>query len=260
MFISGFYGIKFKSNRLVDMMMQCFIYTVVFYSLSCIILPEQWGIRVFILNIFGASTLWFFYCYIVIYIFADPINEFLNGLSFKKYTFIVLLLLYFSVGLWIMKSSALNMFSLFEFYVIARYTRLHLYKRINNYALWLVIPSILLFLLPVYIGWQFNCISSLQPYVNKYYNPFIIPLCITLIITADRYAFYNKYINTLASTSLACYIIHANYNFPNIVKPLYNFEEYSILRILLVSIGVYLFCFCIEKIRLKIKDSILNSK
>ena len=121
MFISGFYGIKFKYNRLIDMFIQCVLYTIVLYSLSCLIRPGLWNTRIFILNIFGPSTLWFFYCYVVIYIFADPINDYLNGLSFKKFTAIVLLLLYFSIGLWLMKSSALNVFSLFEFYIIARY-------------------------------------------------------------------------------------------------------------------------------------------
>lgn len=252
MFISGFYGMKFKKNRLIDMMIQCFIYTTVFYLITCIIKPELWGTRVFVLNLFGPSTQWFFYSYVVIYLFSDSINVYLKGLSFKQFTLIVILLLYFSIGLWIMKSSALNVFSLFELYVIARYTRLHLYGRINRYAVWLVLPTILLYLLPAYIGWQFNCIDKIQPYVNKYYNPFLIILCVPLIITADKYAFYNRYINSFASTTLACYLIHESFYFPYFVKPYFYFEEYSIIRIILVSIGIYLFCFVIEKLRCSI--------
>lgn len=252
MFISGFYGIKFKYNRLINMFIQCVLYTIVLYSLSCLIRPGLWNTRIFILNIFGPSTLWFFYCYVVIYIFADPINDYLNGLSFKKFTAIILLLLYFSVGLWFMKSSALNIFSLFEFYIIARYTKLHLYTRISQYAVWTVIPSIVLFLLPVFIGWHFNCIDKIQPYVNKYYNPFILPICITLIISADKHAFYNKYVNKFASTALACYLIHESSYFSYFIKPFFHFEEYSILRILFTSIGIYLFCYIIDKIRITI--------
>lgn len=65
MFISGFYGIRFKHNRLIDMLIQCFIYTIIFYSLSCLIASELWSSRIFTLNLFGPSTLWFFlllYC------------------------------------------------------------------------------------------------------------------------------------------------------------------------------------------------------
>lgn len=260
MFISGFYGMKFKKNKLIDMMIQCFIYTTVFYLIACIIKPELWGTRVFVLNLFGPSTQWFFYCYVVIYLFSDIINDFLKGLSFKQFTLIVLLLLYFSIGLWIMKSSALNVFSLFELYVIARYTRLHLYERINRYAVWLVLPTILLYLLPAFIGWHFNCIDKIQPYVNKYYNPFLIILCVPLIITADKYTFYNKYINSLASTALACLFIHANSYFPSFANPLFHFEEYSVIRIVLVSIGIYLFCYAIEKLRISTQNLIFKRK
>lgn len=260
MFISGFYGMKFKKNRLIDMMIQCFIYTTVFYVMACCIKPELWGTRVFVLNLFAPSTQWFFYSYVVIYLFSDTINDFLNGLSFKRFTLIVILLLYFSIGLWIMKSSALNMFSLLELYVIARYTRLHLYKRINRYAVWFVLPTIILYLLPAYIGWQFNCIDKIQPYVNKYYNPFLVILCIPLIITADKYAFYNRYINSLASTALACLFIHANFYFPSFANPFFHFGEYSIVRIVLVSIGIYLFCYVIEKLRISIQNQIFIRK
>lgn len=232
MFISGFYGIKFKYNRLIDMFIQCILYTILLYSLSCLIKPELWNTRIFVLNLFGPSTLWFFYCYIVIYIFADPINDYLNSLSFKKFTAIVLLLLYFSVGLWIMRSSALNVFSLLEFYILARYTRLHLYTRISKYAVWMIIPSIALFLLPAFIGWHFNCIDKIQPYVNEYYNPFILLICISLIITAHKYSFYNKYINSLASSALACYMIHESSYFPYFTKPFFHFENYSVPKIL----------------------------
>lgn len=256
MFISGFYGMKFKYNRLIDMLIQCFIYTTVFYTLSCTIKPELWNTKIFIINLFGPSTLWFFYSYIVIYIFSDTINCFLDSLSFKQLTAIVLLLLYFSLGLWIMKSSALNVFSLFEFYIIARYTKLHLYKRISRFSVWMIIPSILLFLLPVLIGWYFNCIGKIQPYINKYYNPFILLICIPLIVSANKFAFYNKYINKLASTALACYLIHESFYFPYFFKSFFHFEEYSILRILSVTTGIYLLCFIIDRIRITITNKI----
>lgn len=157
-----------------------------------------------------------------------------------------------------MKSSALNIFSLFEFYIIARYSKIHLYEKISKYAVWMIIPSILLFLLPVFIGWQFNYIDKLQPYVNKYYNPFILPICISLIISADKYAFYNKYINSLASTALACYLIHESSYFPYFSNSLFGFEQYSVTRILLVSISIYLFCFIVDKIRNVITNNMIK--
>lgn len=261
MFISGFYGIKFKSNRLVDILIQCFLYTVIFYSICSWVEPSLWSYRVFTLNLFGPSTLWFIYCYLVIYLFSNPINEFLNNLSFPKFTIIIVLFLYFSIGLWIMKSSSLNLFTLLELYVIARYTRLHLYEKLHKYTIWMIIPSIIIFLLPAIIGWHFNCIDKLQPYVNKYYNPFILPICISLIITAHKYSFYNKYINSLASSALACYIIHESSYFPYFVKPFFQFENYSIPRIVIVALGIYIFCYTVDKIRVSIQHKLLpNTK
>ena len=151
-----------------------------------------------------------------------------------------------------MKSSALNIFSLFEFYIIARYTKLHLYTRISQYAVWTVIPSIVLFLLPVFIGWHFNCIDKIQPYVNKYYNPFILPICITLIISADKHAFYNKYVNKLASTALACYLIHESSYFSYFIKPFFHFEEYFYFKNITHFNWDIFICYIIDKIRITI--------
>lgn len=256
MFISGFYGIKFKFSRLVDIFIQCFLYTVVFYSICSWIEPALWNYRIFVLNLFGPSTLWFIYCYIIIYLFSYPINEFLNNLSFQKFSIIVILFLYFNIGLWILKSSSLNLFTLLGLYVIARYTRLHLYGKLHKYTIWMIIPSIIIYLLPAYIGWHFNCIDKIQPYINKYYNPFILPICISLIITAHKYTFHNKYINSLASSALACYVIHESSYFPYFVKPFFKFEHYSIPRIVIVTLCIYLFCYVIDKIRTSLQHKI----
>ena len=64
MFISGYYGVRFKWNRLKDILIQAVLYTIVFYSIACLFLPI-FQFRVFVLQVFGVSGIWFVNCYIL---------------------------------------------------------------------------------------------------------------------------------------------------------------------------------------------------
>ena len=50
-FISGYYGVKFRWDRLKDILSQCVLYTLVFYLISCIFLP-LFQIRILLLQVF----------------------------------------------------------------------------------------------------------------------------------------------------------------------------------------------------------------
>lgn len=43
MFISGYYGIHFKKNRLIDIILQCFVYIFLFYMVAHIFYPNGIG-------------------------------------------------------------------------------------------------------------------------------------------------------------------------------------------------------------------------
>lgn len=163
MFISGYYGVRFKWNRLKDILIQAVLYTIVFYSIACLFLPI-FQFRVFVLQVFGVSGIWFVNCYIVLYILSDGINAVLDKLNFKAFSFVVLILLYIAVGKWIGKEGGCNLFTMIEYYIIARYVRKYVgsYKRIVK---WMMIPSVVLFVLPICYGYSCGYYSAIYPYV-----------------------------------------------------------------------------------------------
>lgn len=92
-FISGYYGVKFRWDRLKDILSQCVLYTLVFYLISCIFLP-LFQIRILLLQVFGLSGMWFVYCYVILYILSDGINAVLEKFEFKTFTIIVFIIIY----------------------------------------------------------------------------------------------------------------------------------------------------------------------
>jgi len=259
MFISGYYGIHFKKNRLIDIILQCFVYIFLFYMVAHIFYPNGiGGGKLLILSDFCISGQWFMHAYITIYLFSDSINATLDKLSIRSFSALILVMMYISVGLWVYKESALNMFTLLEIYAVARYVRRFLSDMWKARMVYLVFPSLLLFLLPVFYGWYAGNYSAIMPYVNKYYNPFILIFAICLVVSAERFYFYNKCINYLASSVLACYLIHTSFYFPPLVTSFFHFEKYNLGWILLLSLMIVVGCSLVDKLRLYIQNKFIN--
>ena len=259
MFISGYYGIRFKRNRLIDLIIQCFVYIFLFYLVVYTISPNAIGnSRTLILSIFFMSGQWFMHAYIVIYLFSDGINTMLDKLNFRMYTFLILIILYISVGLWIYNESALNMFTLLEIYVVGRYIKKFLPDKWKARMVYFILPSLFLFLLPVFYGWHLGNYSSIIPYVNKYYNPFILLFVICLVVSAEHFYFHNKCINYLASSILACYLIHTSFYFPALVTPYFHFEKYNLGWIIFLSLIIVVGCSLVDKLRLYVQNKFIK--
>lgn len=256
MFISGYYGIRFKWNRLKDILIQAVLYTIAFYSIACLFIPI-FQFRVFVLQVFGVSGIWFVNCYIALYILSDGINAVLEKLDFKVFSFVVLILLYIAIGKWIGKEGGCNLFTMVEYYVVARYIR-RFTDNYKTYAKWLIIPSLVFFVLPICYGYRSGHYSAIYPYVFSYYNPLLIIVAMSLVMAADAFKTHNKTINYVASSVLAVYMLHENCYTPEIVNPFFHFDKFSVLNAVLVILVVFAVAVCIDKIRIKICSSLMK--
>ena len=173
---------------------------------------------------------------------------------------IVLLLLYITTGLWIAKAGGTNILIMLEYYVVARYVYKYMSDKWKRRMLWLTIPVLIAFLLPVFVGCFTNHVAGIQPYVNKYYNPFLLLLAMTLVVSADMIKTHSKPINYVASSMLAVYMIHESAYLPTLVKPLFGFEEYNFMRICGVIIMIILVTVAVDKMRLLITNKIFNKE
>lgn len=256
MFISGYYGIKFKWNRLIDILTQGVLYTIVFYSIACLFLPI-FQFRMFILQVFGVSGIWFVNCYIVLYVLSDGINAVLEKLDFKVFSFVVFILLYIAIGKWIGKEGGCNLFTMIEYYIIARYVRKYTdsHKRIIK---WMMMPSVVLFVLPICYGYCCGHYTAIYPYVFSYYNPLLILVAMSMVIVADDVKTYNKMVNYVASSVLAVYMLHENCYVPEIVNPLFHFDNFSALNAVFVISLIFALSVCIDKFRIKVCSSLMK--
>ena len=165
---------------------------------------------------------------------------------------IVLLLLYITTGLWIAKAGGTNILIMLEYYTIARYVHKYMGEKWKGRMAWFTFPALILFLTPVFVGFFTNHVAGIQPYVNKYFNPFLLLLSMTLVVSADMIKTYSKPVNYIASSMLAVYMIHESVYLPTLVKPLFGFEEYNFMRICGVIIMIILTAVATDKIRLLI--------
>lgn len=257
MFISGYYGMKCKMNRVMDMLIQCLLYYGVFWFIAKLLLRmDVGGVRVAVLSLFGVSNLWFMYGYMVIYLLSDGINQTIDKLNFRQYAILVSFLMYVSIGLWIIKASALNMFILLEIYIVARFIKKYMNDKWKNRMAWFILPSAIIFLLPVFYGWNQGSVSSVMPYVNKYYNPFILLFAMTLVVSADKCNMSlipvpcRKTINWFASSVLATYLITSSSYFSPYGYELFHPEEFNVVWILFVASSIVLVCCLIDKLRI----------
>lgn len=257
-FISGYYGVKFRWDRLKDILSQCVLYTLVFYLISCIFLP-LFQIRILLLQVFGLSGMWFVYCYVILYILSDGINAVLEKFDFKSFTIIVFIIIYISIGKWIGKENGCNLFTMLEYYIIARYAK-RFADRYKKYIKWTIVPSIIFFVIPICYGYCSGHYSLIRPYIFCYYNPMLILIAMSLVIAADDYKTRNRMINYVANSVLAVYMLHENCYTPKLFNPLLHFENFNSLNALLVVFTIFTIAICIDKIRIEIITLLIKKK
>jgi len=97
--ISGFYGIKYKKERLILLISQTFFYSVVFMGLSVLLGWHTYTPRTdfFALIPIITKKYWFVTCYVVLYIISPWLNVWGDSLEkgqYKKFLVIGFLIIY----------------------------------------------------------------------------------------------------------------------------------------------------------------------
>ncbi|GAA4973240.1 acyltransferase family protein [Algibacter aquimarinus] len=248
-FISGYFGLKFNSYRFIDLLAQCFLYSFIFYSL----ISPTIGIfenRPFILSMFFLSSWWFMWSYILLYFISPALNSFIENMKKNQFIVLLFLLFFISIGLWIHKTSATNIFILLEIYFIARFVKIHLSDALKSKAWVLLLLSFILYYGLVAVGY-FKHNLVVMPYVNSYYNPIIIVLTGSLIVTFERIKFSAKIINWVSPNLLAAYLITENFYGTHLFKNwFYIPNEYPILKFIGIGLGLTIICVLVDKFRL----------
>lgn len=269
LFISGFFGINLKVNKLVSFWFQCFTYSVLITLIFSFLNIETFHLSS--LLPITSNTWWFISCYVFLMLLSPVINYLVTLLQkdMFRYLLIVLFILnsivsYFSIS----PALAYNGSSLTSFifiYLLGRY--FNLYKKTASISSVRLIFIYILACLLVFIGTVVmlkygNYTKIWQIY--QYNNPVIILEAISMFYIFKKMKISNRVINYFGGMIFAVYLIHDHrlvrgYIYNNILMIKFHYNSmYYILYLLLFTIIVMVVSFLIEIVRKQISDPILG--
>ena len=272
--ISGFWGIKFKTERLVKLCSQTWFYSVV--SLAIVVLVGFYSINIkkdflAFLPIFSREY-WFITAYFALYCIAPFINHAIENVDkfvYRKGLLVGFLLFYvwptfcflFNANQLVM-DAGYGIVNFVYLYLLGRYIRYHYNDtRSSRYYMFVYLGSCALLFIFQYVlsrvlGFEFSSWLS-------YNTVFVLIAAVALFMFFKGVKLHSRIINIIAAPCLAVYLVHMSpYTWRHIVAFL-NIEEARGGIYVLMLAGypflIYLAGFCVEKIRLLLFGKLENA-
>lgn len=256
--ISGWFGIKASLKG-----GSAFIFQFLFLIWAVYFLEIVTGITIFdfqgLKNSLGLTgEYWFVMAYLGLYILTPVLNTYVEQASKEQFRWLLISFYSFQCYYcWI--SGFVNYFEGYSvvffcgLYLTARYIKLYpitfLYK--NSFKLYVIISTVISIFASIGIYFFDSAVRML-----RYDNPLVIISSISLLLSFTKLSFQNKYINIIAKSSFAVYIIHFNpFIFPffrDVVRylELYYSNVSLILVLFLFMVVVFLICVVVDQIRI----------
>ena len=209
--ISGYFGLKLKWKSILNIYMLLISISIPFYLLN-VYLGDTFSIRQFLSRFMAFSRSGYFVeCYLLLMFFSPVLNAFIEKLG-KKILLWVLLFwgieIYFEFVLHDGDLGFMRGYSFIHFVLIYMIGRtLSLYKdllfQINKgmYLIIYILSTIIILCL-------YTTLDMLSAY--SYCSPFNIIATCSLFMIFAKTIYYNQWINWIASSTFAVYIIHIN--------------------------------------------------
>lgn len=223
--ISGWFGIKPKIKGFLNFYIQCAFYFGLLYCIYLFVIGShinRWCILNTVFPFTYNPDLWFVECYALLYIISPILNRLVSVLTKKEYALALLLLtfvqLYFG---WYRQHpcSDMNGYNVYNFaylYLIGRFLSLHIcWDKISNLRvkslLGFVVGSFGLGILPI-LNSKLCLLPEWSPLFHFYlYNhPLLLVNSILLLLLFTTFHFQSRWINRIAASTLAIYILHEN--------------------------------------------------
>lgn len=262
--ISGYYGLKFKWKSLWDLYLIVVSIRLPFFLIRCVYNKAfDFEELVFALTPLTSEN-FFINAYFLLLILSPVLNSFINSKGKDIWKFAIAL--YF-IEFWFdcIRHNAVVGFSegytVLHFIVVyflarALYLNKDALQRISNDLLiiiWVLSTGINILLMNMHIQWSLY-----------YTNPFVLLSAFSLFILFSRKVFHNPYINWIAKSSFAVYVVHLT---SPVVTPFisldrhflnsYPYFEY-VLLMLAMAVGVFVFSLAYDKCRLALTEKLTD--
>ena len=265
--ISGYFGVKIKINSVMNLLFQCFFYSVILYIVLWILGFVDFNAKRMLQKfLFVTESNWFISCYLGLLVFSPMVNNFIDSVKRRKLElFIISIFLFQSyfgylrfacAGFW----HGYSILSFIIIYCIGRYIRLYgsdvrffLNKKISEFLVYVFFISLNFFAVLFFLFYTNQPLMKLYDYNNP------------LLIIASVYFFLfflklkipqNKCINMVAISTLAVLLFHSQAEIGVYYKSIlhYAFDNYATFQFFLVAIGllllIYIVVFLIDQIRI----------
>lgn len=227
--ISGWYGIKPKLKRMIELLFQVIFFNV---TVSIIINIYNASHPTFYLKEFYSfitlSNYWFVPCYIILYASSPIINMYIKHSNRKqiKFTILSLFVLQIIYG-WL--PSGVSYFYYYGYspisfillYLIGRYVsiykpRFSLKSLKLDAVLYLLFSLLSSFLF--YLSTKYSIFTSLRSILLYYTSPLIIIASLYLLLLFTKITIKSKIVNWIAVSSFAAYLFQEHHLFADVYK------------------------------------------
>ena len=257
MFISGYYGIKFKWGRFGGIVEQCFFYGIVSFAGLWLIN----GNRPQFYELLAINNYWFMVAYLMVMLISPALNSMIASLDSKQLLLVILSLYAVDFGGVISSHSVGGGFAtLMMIYLVARWMRLYLPELLKKHSVWCFLILLLIQVSLVSACYLFQHIG-IKVIIGSYDNIVNILIVGFLVITIEKYHFHNKFINYVALSTLSVYLLSESgwgQIFFNDLYIAWGGNEFQVLPYLLSSVIVFAVIIVIDKIRILIRTSIFK--
>lgn len=265
--ISGWYSIKVKKIRLVELFFQVIFISILLYTIMRILglirpMDSNEWVELFLIKHRGY---WFVKAYIILYVFAPVLNVFIDNVSRKHLkSFLVAFYLiqivygFYHYGGWY--AGGYSPLSFMGLYVFGRYLRLYpnLFTQLNKFTdmfLYLCI-SVFTAVCSLALTYMYDRGGTV---LFLYSSPFVILSSLFFFLFFTKLSFHSKFVNWVAASCFAVYLVH---NSPYLFHSYYIgiikhwFITESNISFLLYTTGIiatyFVFSIIFDKVRIMV--------
>ena len=252
-FISGWYGIKYRKEQLVNLLFECMFYAFVATLLYAIFYHDFEFKNI----VFFVNHWWFMAAYLCLYVIAPGINFIIEKCSSKYSLMVVVLFTFISFGDVVVHSANIGgLFLMLSMYMAARWLRLYASDFLKKYSLSLLVFSISFRFGAIVVAYNFSKFSLLN-YVNSYVCPISTLFAASLLVSILKIEFYSKIINKLAVSCLSVYLLSES-GFGQVFFAAFFPETYSFFSYLGGAVLVFALVTIVDQIRLLLVNPCLQ--
>lgn len=243
--ISGWYGMHFKIKGICNISFQVAFYVVVIW-----LVLGQWHF-----------DYWFVWTYLGLYLISPVLNAFVEKCSKKEFEMLLIVFYVFQtifgwafleITPWI--AGGYSAWSFCGLYLLARYLRMYpIIWKIGTGGWFGLYLGIAFLLTCVGFVLELFGIDGMGRFVCSYTNPLAIVEAVCLVMAFSKMQFESKFINWMASSCFAVYLIHANElilrtYYASIIR--WSFYDYGVWMIVVVIVGIFVGSVLIDKVRI----------